>query len=89
MELLQYLDMEQSWLNTLEEKVQGTDNLPESTEAVNEALEVQTHSLFFSWFNWGLGNVSIFFTCLQLDKVMEAFLCVQFEGIFKDEISLV
>ncbi|XP_063757579.1 dystrophin isoform X2 [Eleginops maclovinus] len=39
MELLQYLDMEQSWLNTLEEKVQATENLPESTEAVNEALE--------------------------------------------------
>ncbi|XP_041832153.1 utrophin isoform X2 [Melanotaenia boesemani] len=39
MELLQYLDMEQSWLNTLEEKVQATDDLPESTEAVNEALE--------------------------------------------------
>ncbi|XP_068433715.1 utrophin isoform X3 [Clinocottus analis] len=39
MELLQYLDMEQIWLNTLEEKVQASDNLPESTEAVNEALE--------------------------------------------------
>ncbi|XP_072299012.1 utrophin [Eucyclogobius newberryi] len=39
MELLQYLDMEQSWLNTLEEKVHATENLPESTEAVNEALE--------------------------------------------------
>ncbi|KAM9339039.1 utrophin isoform 1-T1 [Symphorus nematophorus] len=39
MELLQYLDMEQSWLNTLEEKVQATENLPESTEAVSEALE--------------------------------------------------
>ncbi|XP_033999363.1 dystrophin isoform X2 [Trematomus bernacchii] len=39
MELLQYLDMEQSWLNTLEEKVQASENLPESTEAVNEALE--------------------------------------------------
>ncbi|XP_061603064.1 utrophin isoform X1 [Cololabis saira] len=39
MELLQYLDTEQSWLNSLEEKVQATDNLPESTEAVNEALE--------------------------------------------------
>ncbi|KAF0023578.1 hypothetical protein F2P81_024208 [Scophthalmus maximus] len=39
MELLQYLDMEQSWLNTLEEKVQATDNLSESTEAVSEALE--------------------------------------------------
>lgn len=40
MELLQYLDMEQSWLNTLEEKIQATENMPESTEAVNEALEV-------------------------------------------------
>ncbi|KAM4522124.1 utrophin isoform 2-T2 [Odontesthes bonariensis] len=39
MELLQYLDMEQSWLSSLEEKAQATDNLPESTEAVNEALE--------------------------------------------------
>ncbi|XP_034435041.1 dystrophin isoform X4 [Hippoglossus hippoglossus] len=39
MELLQYLDMEQNWLNTVEEKVQATDNLPESTEAVSEALE--------------------------------------------------
>ncbi|KAM9353992.1 utrophin isoform 2-T2 [Pholidichthys leucotaenia] len=39
MELLQYLDMEQSWLNTLEENVQATDNLPESSGAVNEALE--------------------------------------------------
>ncbi|CAL1586531.1 unnamed protein product [Knipowitschia caucasica] len=39
MELLQYLDLEQSWLNTLQEKVQATENLPESTEAVNEALE--------------------------------------------------
>ncbi|XP_068580543.1 utrophin isoform X1 [Cebidichthys violaceus] len=39
MELLQYLDMEQTWLNTLGEKVQATENLPESTEAVNEALE--------------------------------------------------
>ncbi|TDH00467.1 hypothetical protein EPR50_G00188590 [Perca flavescens] len=39
MELLQYLDMEQTWLNTLGEKVQATDNLPESPEAVSEALE--------------------------------------------------
>uniref|UniRef100_A0A7N6ANK1 Utrophin n=1 Tax=Anabas testudineus TaxID=64144 RepID=A0A7N6ANK1_ANATE len=39
MELLQYLDMEQSWLNTVEDKVQATENLPESTEAVSEALE--------------------------------------------------
>uniref|UniRef100_A0A3B4A8T2 Utrophin n=1 Tax=Periophthalmus magnuspinnatus TaxID=409849 RepID=A0A3B4A8T2_9GOBI len=42
MELLQYLDMEQSWLNTLEEKVQATEHLPENTEAVNEALESQS-----------------------------------------------
>ncbi|XP_028253113.1 dystrophin isoform X2 [Parambassis ranga] len=39
MELLQYLDMEQNWLNTLQEKVEAMENLPESTEAVNEALE--------------------------------------------------
>uniref|UniRef100_A0A8C7QQG7 Utrophin n=1 Tax=Oncorhynchus mykiss TaxID=8022 RepID=A0A8C7QQG7_ONCMY len=39
MELLQYLDLEQAWLNTLEEKLQATENLPESTEAVNKALE--------------------------------------------------
>lgn len=44
MELLQYLDMEQSWLNTLEEKVTATDNLSESTEPVGEALEVHTHA---------------------------------------------
>lgn len=41
MELLHYLDVEQSWLNTVEEKVKAADNLPESTEAVNEALEVR------------------------------------------------
>ncbi|KAM4713319.1 utrophin isoform 5-T5 [Anableps anableps] len=39
MELLQYLDMEQGWLNTVEEKLQATENIPESTEMVNEALE--------------------------------------------------
>uniref|UniRef100_A0A3B4ZHV6 Utrophin n=1 Tax=Stegastes partitus TaxID=144197 RepID=A0A3B4ZHV6_9TELE len=39
MELLQYLDLEQSWLSTLEEKVQATESLPESPEAMNEALE--------------------------------------------------
>lgn len=39
MELLQYLDLEQGWLNTLEEKLQATENLPESTEVVNKALE--------------------------------------------------
>ncbi|KAM6992528.1 utrophin isoform 4-T4 [Tautogolabrus adspersus] len=45
MELLQYLDMEQSWLNTLEEKVQASDGLPESTEAVSEALESLENAL--------------------------------------------
>lgn len=44
MELLQYLDLEQHWLNTLEEKVKATDNLPESSEAVSEALEVKLHT---------------------------------------------
>ncbi|XP_061560376.1 utrophin isoform X3 [Phycodurus eques] len=39
MELLQYLDMEQSWLNTLEEKVQATESLPESAEVVHEEIE--------------------------------------------------
>ncbi|XP_047244031.1 utrophin isoform X9 [Girardinichthys multiradiatus] len=39
MELLQYLDMEQGWLSTVEEKLQATENVPESTEMVNEALE--------------------------------------------------
>uniref|UniRef100_A0A087YNX0 Utrophin n=1 Tax=Poecilia formosa TaxID=48698 RepID=A0A087YNX0_POEFO len=39
MELLQYLDMEQGWLNTVEEKLQATENVPESTETVTEALE--------------------------------------------------
>ncbi|XP_077408097.1 utrophin isoform X3 [Vanacampus margaritifer] len=39
MELLQYLDIEQGWLNALEEKVQATESLPESTEVVHEALE--------------------------------------------------
>ncbi|XP_037306138.2 utrophin isoform X1 [Pungitius pungitius] len=39
MELLQYLDMEQGWLNTLGAKVQASENIAESTEAVTEALE--------------------------------------------------
>ncbi|KAM6954362.1 utrophin [Aplochiton taeniatus] len=39
MELLQYLDLEQIWLNSLEEKLRATDNLPESTEAISQALE--------------------------------------------------
>lgn len=45
MELLQYLDMEQGWLNTVEEKLQATENIPESTELVNEALEVHKRSI--------------------------------------------
>lgn len=43
MELLQYLEMEQSWLNTVEEKLQASENVLESTEIVNEALEVRRH----------------------------------------------
>lgn len=43
MELLQYLDMEQGWLNTVEEKLQATENVPESTETVTEALEVHNY----------------------------------------------
>uniref|UniRef100_A0A8C1QGP9 Dystrophin n=1 Tax=Cyprinus carpio TaxID=7962 RepID=A0A8C1QGP9_CYPCA len=38
-ELLQYLDVESGWLNTLEEKVQATENIPENTESISEALE--------------------------------------------------
>uniref|UniRef100_A0A8C2D864 Utrophin n=1 Tax=Cyprinus carpio TaxID=7962 RepID=A0A8C2D864_CYPCA len=38
-ELLQYLDVESGWLNTLEEKVQATENVPENTESISEALE--------------------------------------------------
>ncbi|KAF6116910.1 utrophin [Phyllostomus discolor] len=38
-ELLHYLDLETTWLNTLEERMRGTEALPEKTEAVNEALE--------------------------------------------------
>lgn len=38
-ELLHYLDLETTWLNTLEERVKSTDLLPERTDAVNEALE--------------------------------------------------
>uniref|UniRef100_A0A8D0GIM7 Dystrophin n=1 Tax=Sphenodon punctatus TaxID=8508 RepID=A0A8D0GIM7_SPHPU len=38
-ELLQYLDLETTWLNTLEERVQSTENLPDKLDAVNEALE--------------------------------------------------
>ncbi|XP_066556846.1 utrophin isoform X3 [Amia ocellicauda] len=38
-ELLQYLEIETNWLNTLEERVQNVENLPENTEAIGEALE--------------------------------------------------
>ncbi|XP_055483709.1 utrophin isoform X1 [Psammomys obesus] len=38
-ELLHYLDLETTWLNTLEERVQSTEALPERTDAVHEALE--------------------------------------------------
>ncbi|MGH0139968.1 UNVERIFIED_CONTAM: hypothetical protein FKN15_019672 [Acipenser sinensis] len=38
-ELMQYLDMETNWLINLEEQVQSAENLLDSTEAVNEALE--------------------------------------------------
>ncbi|XP_039384572.1 utrophin isoform X4 [Mauremys reevesii] len=38
-ELLQYLDLETAWLNSLEERVQSTENLPDKLNAVNEALE--------------------------------------------------
>lgn len=41
MELLQYLDMEETWLNSLEEKVAASDNLPESAEEVSGALDVR------------------------------------------------
>ncbi|XP_069866825.1 utrophin isoform X2 [Dipodomys merriami] len=38
-ELLHYLDLETTWLNTLEERVRSTEDLPERTDAVSEALE--------------------------------------------------
>ncbi|XP_045698757.1 utrophin isoform X1 [Phyllostomus hastatus] len=38
-ELLHYLDLETTWLNTLEQRMRGTEALPEKTEAVSEALE--------------------------------------------------
>ncbi|KAL0967779.1 hypothetical protein UPYG_G00256790 [Umbra pygmaea] len=38
-ELLEYLVLEQDWLHTLEEKLQATEQIPESPEAVREALE--------------------------------------------------
>ncbi|XP_067398337.1 utrophin [Emydura macquarii macquarii] len=38
-ELLQYLDLETAWLNTLEERVQSTEKRPDKLNAVSEALE--------------------------------------------------
>ncbi|XP_060793676.1 utrophin isoform X3 [Neoarius graeffei] len=39
MELLQYLDLESGWLNTLEESLQATEKLPENTDSISQALE--------------------------------------------------
>lgn len=39
-ELLHYLDLETVWLNTLEERMKSSENLPDKVDAVNEALEV-------------------------------------------------
>ncbi|XP_050017565.1 utrophin isoform X1 [Alexandromys fortis] len=38
-ELLHYLDLETTWLNTLEERVRSTEALPERIDTVHEALE--------------------------------------------------
>ncbi|XP_061480028.1 utrophin isoform X2 [Rhineura floridana] len=38
-ELLHYLDLEIAWLNTLEQRIKSTENLPEKVDAVNESLE--------------------------------------------------
>ncbi|XP_033091049.1 utrophin isoform X3 [Trachypithecus francoisi] len=38
-ELLHYLDLETTWLNTLEERMKSTEVLPEKTDAVDKALE--------------------------------------------------
>ncbi|XP_066471431.1 utrophin isoform X3 [Tiliqua scincoides] len=38
-ELLHYLDLETAWLNTLEERMKSSANLPDKVDAVNEALE--------------------------------------------------
>ncbi|XP_076128623.1 utrophin isoform X2 [Alosa pseudoharengus] len=39
MELLHYLEVEEQWLSSLQEKLQASQNLPESAEPVNQALE--------------------------------------------------
>ncbi|KAK2506726.1 hypothetical protein MC885_001843 [Smutsia gigantea] len=38
-ELLHYLDLETTWLSTLEERMKSTEALPEKADAVSEALE--------------------------------------------------
>ncbi|XP_059256866.1 utrophin isoform X4 [Mustela nigripes] len=38
-ELLHYLDLETSWLSTLEERMKSTEAVPEKADAINEALE--------------------------------------------------
>ncbi|XP_060096541.1 utrophin isoform X3 [Heteronotia binoei] len=38
-ELLHYLDLETTWLNTVEDRMKSTENLPDKADAVNEALE--------------------------------------------------
>ncbi|XP_055495940.1 LOW QUALITY PROTEIN: utrophin [Leucoraja erinacea] len=38
-ELLHYLDLENNWLNNLEEKLRTAENVSDNTKAVNEALE--------------------------------------------------
>ncbi|KAL8186123.1 UNVERIFIED_CONTAM: hypothetical protein K2H54_064564, partial [Gekko kuhli] len=38
-ELLHYLDLETAWLNTLDDRMKSTENLPDKADAVNEALE--------------------------------------------------
>lgn len=65
--MLQYLDMEHSWINTLEEKVKATENLPESTEAISEALEVQipTHTHVYTFYESYI-LYSTFFSSLLL-----------------------
>eukprot|EP00069_Balaena_mysticetus_P017357 bmy_02162T0 len=40
-ELLHYLDLETTWLSTLEERMKSTEALPEKTDAVSEALEIR------------------------------------------------
>lgn len=61
-ELLHYLDLETTWLSTLEERMKSTEALPEKADALSEALEVGTYiirSISFCckgakwWWTWG------------------------------------